>query len=162
MCEIPTFSYPHLCFSRGREGSTQQASVSGLLLGMEERGRVGGEDRRIFCVQLFCLRWCCCCGGGWAGGCCGCLVRVGWGVSSLFCRSGLSNCAGGRRETIEDVTSCKETSWFELGAGASSKYRIWIQQFDDSCKMLLSMLRVYAEYAILMLKQVWDVVFLNK
>lgn len=79
---------PHLCFSRGTAGSTQQASVSEPLPGLEE-GERDGEDFRIFWVQLFCLR--CWCGCDWA-----CLVSVWWGVSSLAEgeRSGPSNCAG--------------------------------------------------------------------
>lgn len=141
--------YWYLCFSSGREGSTQQASVSELLLGVEEGDRVGGEDRRIFWVQLFCLR---CWDSGCVGGCWGCLVSVGWGVSSLAGRSGLSNCAGGRRVMTEDMNLCRETSGsvpkFELEAEASSKYRIRRQHFDVSCKILFGMLLVYAAYKI--------------
>lgn len=45
---------------------------------------------------------------------------------------------------------CKETTApeFELGAEASSKYKIRRQQFDDSCKILFSMLLAYAAYEI--------------
>lgn len=79
---------PHLCFSRGKEGSTQHASSSQL---PEAGDRDGREDLRIFWVQLFCLRcwWFCGCGGWW-------LRVAGWrSASSLGWRSQLSNCAAG-------------------------------------------------------------------
>lgn len=138
---LVTKASPHLCFSSGREGSTQRPSLSELPLDVEAPSRVGGEDLRIFWVQLFCLRCC----WGWAGGCWGCLVSVGWGVSSLAGRSRLSNCAGGeksRKRRKEFMPG------FELDVEASSKYKIRMQSFDVSCKMLFSMLSACAAYKI--------------
>lgn len=70
-------------------------------------------------------------------------------MSSLAWRSGLSNCAGVKEGATRDDVKKQPTLWLRLN---------WVphppvnktrrQRFDDSCKMLFSMLLACAEYEI--------------
>ncbi|TNN33711.1 hypothetical protein EYF80_056123 [Liparis tanakae] len=88
---------------RGRQGSTQQASGSGMLPGLQDGDGVVGEDRRIFWVLMLLLR------------------RLGRRVLGL---PGLSNCAGGgekRDEGRRQFMQRKEGSSYSVeGRGSSS------------------------------------------
>lgn len=135
MFHFSTLPLSDLCFSRGSEGSTQQASASAPDV---------GEDLSIFWVQLFCLRCCCC----WPGGGWGRRGSVAWALSSLARRSALSSCAGERRAMKEAVNGWMDAEQQLAGspslnstAEASSKHSSRRRkQFDLSGSMQLSML----------------------